>query len=381
MAPEPISCAVGILGTGPSACACASVIAQAGVRVVLIGPESDSRLKAGESLPAASIRLLRRIGLDDLSALLTHDEYLSCSANASSWGEEGWSYRDAVFNPEGPGWHVLRHRFDAALLDHARKQGCVHVRALVRERLQKIGQDDLHWLRAECPDGSSVHINAQWLIDATGRHAWLTKRMGSQTLRWAEQYAAVGWLRNDAEDFDNTTRVKSVADGWWYTARLPQSWRVIAFHGLRAQVGTFAKEPASLWQACVQSGILPTALQTPTSLAAVQVYDAGMRAADTVHGRRWLAVGDAALAFDPLSSQGIFFALYSGIRGGEAVLSALQQSDEATTALMNAYSERVFNVRSTNLKAIAGFAWSERRFANAPYWRLRQAAAAQKKID
>ncbi len=252
----------------------------------------------------------------------------------------------------------------------------MHVHALAREKLNDSDQENVHRIRAERPDGRSVHISAQWLVDATGRQAWLTRRMGgTQALRWAEQYAAVGWIRSGAQDVDNTTRVKSVKNGWWYTARLPQDWRVIAFHGLRECVGALAKDQALVEQACEQSGVLPETFQTQISLNAIQVYDASMRSFNVVHGKRWLAIGDAALAFDPLSSQGIFFALYSGIRGAEAVAHALREHLKATTALIDAYKNSVISVREANRKALAGFLTSERRFADAPYWRARQASA------
>jgi len=36
----------------------------------------------------------------------------------------------------------------------------------------------------------------------------------------------------------------------------------------------------------------------------------------TATGEGWLAAGDAALSLDPLSSQGLFKALYTGLAGG-----------------------------------------------------------------
>jgi flavin-dependent dehydrogenase len=38
-------------------------------------------------------------------------------------------------------------------------------------------------------------------------------------------------------------------------------------------------------------------------------------------GVNWLAVGDAALTYDPISSQGIFSALYTGLRAAETVIN------------------------------------------------------------
>jgi len=40
---------------------------------------------------------------------------------------------------------------------------------------------------------------------------------------------------------------------------------------------------------------------------------------DRIAGKNWLAVGDAAAAFDPLSSQGIQSALTSGLRAAQSV--------------------------------------------------------------
>ncbi len=37
-----------------------------------------------------------------------------------------------------------------------------------------------------------------------------------------------------------------------------------------------------------------------------------------------MAVGDAALALDLISSQGIFFSLYSGIRGAETIAAIVK---------------------------------------------------------
>ena len=41
-------------------------------------------------------------------------------------------------------------------------------------------------------------------------------------------------------------------------------------------------------------------------------------------GCAWLSVGDAALSFDPLSSQGIFNALYTGLAASESAYRFLQ---------------------------------------------------------
>ena len=48
------------------------------------------------------------------------------------------------------------------------------------------------------------------------------------------------------------------------------------------------------------------------------------RALDTITGPGWLAVGDAAMSFDPLSLRGVTWALESGLAAARAHDASLQ---------------------------------------------------------
>ena len=58
--------------------------------------------------------------------------------------------------------------------------------------------------------------------------------------------------------------------------------------------------------------------------------------------RGWLAAGDAATAFDPLSSQGLMHALSSGMVGGEALARHLDGDDAAMSEYQNG-TDRAFH--------------------------------------
>ncbi len=85
-------------------------------------------------------------------------------------------------------------------------------------------------------------------------------------------------------------------------------------------------------------------------------------------GEGWLALGDASLAFDPLSSQGMFHALYTGLRGAQAVLAP---SAERASALA-AWEERLREVRRAYERHLAGVYAAEGRWPDAPFWRRRR---------
>ena len=358
-----------VVGAGPAGSAAAIVARLAGLRVGLLDDVDERALKVGESLPGAVVRLLRRLGVDGPGALLRPPEFEPCVANVSAWGDENWSHRDALSNPEGGGWHVLRHHFDASLRQRAAALGVERVHA----RITNARSSERSWqLSVQSAEPRMSHeLEARFIVDASGRRAVVCRRQGVRRQRLSEQFAVVGWLRHTEADVDRTTRVKSVSNGWWYTARLPGPLRVLAFHGLPRAVVQLARSPAAFADHCNRAGLLPYAVRARDLVEPLRVSDAAVQSAERVAGPSWLAVGDAALAFDPLSSQGVLFALYSGIRGAETALRCLASSSRAP-AHLDEYERKVREVRLANQRARQLFYSSERRYLEEPYWQRQQ---------
>lgn len=361
-----------VAGAGPAGSAAAIVARLAGLRVALLDDADGERLAVGESLPGAVVRSLRRLGIEGPGALSSADEIAPCVANVSAWGEERWSYRDALDNPEGGGWHVLRHRFDAGLRDHAAALGVERIHGRAGDIVFREG---LSHVSVSCGDGSPARtLEARFVVDATGRHAAISRKQGVKRRRLSEQLAAVGWLRHPEDDVDQTTRLKSVEDGWWYTARLPKGLRVVAFHGLPHEVAQRMRRPETFAERCNAAGLLPYEVRPSELVEPLRAVDAGVQTGEQVAGPGWLAVGDAALSFDPLSSQGVLFALYSGIRGGEAVIQCLGRPALAER-LLDDYEQKVRGVLAANQRARRLFYASERRYPESAYWRAQHHAS------
>ena len=88
-------------------------------------------------------------------------------------------------------------------------------------------------------------------------------------------------------------------------------------------------------------------------------------------GDSWLAAGDAALSFDPLSSQGLFHALYTGLASAEAADRALSGDGSALSVYAASLAE-IDAAYRRNLTACYGL---ERRWPDQEFWRRRAPVA------
>jgi flavin-dependent dehydrogenase len=63
----------------------------------------------------------------------------------------------------------------------------------------------------------------------------------------------------------------------------------------------------------------------------IKIMPTGTSRLDVPYGDYWIAVGDAAFSFDPISSYGITSALGSGFYAGHALASQLLKEEDAMT--------------------------------------------------
>jgi flavin-dependent dehydrogenase len=89
---------------------------------------------------------------------------------------------------------------------------------------------------------------------------------------------------------------------------------------------------------------------------------------DHAVGDGWLAVGDAAFSFDPLSAQGILTSLYTGIKAGETLVEHLAGNLDAL-ANYGYYGDVIYNAYLRNRST---YYMLEERWTERPFWRRRR---------
>jgi flavin-dependent dehydrogenase len=96
-----------------------------------------------------------------------------------------------------------------------------------------------------------------------------------------------------------------------------------------------------------------------------------------VVGRGWLAAGDAASTFDPLSGQGIFKALHSGILASYAILDWLKGQDGGLE-IYSALQKAEFKQYLADWKSYYSL---EQRWSDARFWKHRHKVCLEKSLE
>ena len=353
-----------IVGAGPAGAVAALNLAPIR-RVVLVDRHEYSAPRIGEALPAAARRLLTDMGLFDSFLAQSYSHWYG---NRSVWGLRVPAETEFLRDPDGHGWHLDRARFDAWLRQMAAVRGAM---LMVPSGILDVERGDDGWqLRVATPQGEQA-LTARFAIDAGGRTAPLARRLCAR--RRVTDRLVCGWMHGSAHPTGlgaGLTVVEAVEDGWWYTAPVPNNRRVLAF-----------LTDADLAQARIahDSARLIEHISVAREIHAIIVESefvplgSGFTAAHSTvlepcGGPRRLAADDASMSFDPLSSQGLLHALFSGLAAAEAADMSLAGDDDA----LHRYSQMMNSIERAYRRRLDFCYANETRWPSAPFWKRRR---------
>ena len=351
-----------VLGAGPAGSAFALNLAPF-QKVIMLEAAPPAAMRIGESLPAAAGKLLADMSLYEAFLQQAHQP---AHLNTSHWGSDIATEQDAMRNLDGHGWYLDRHRFDCWLQDVAQERGAALLRQSKLLSFTPAKSHPEYWDAVIAVQGKTVHVETKMLIDASGRKSLLTRQLG--ITRKAADKLVCSWLvGRDTDDAAGSSHISAEAGGWWYSSSLPGQGRIVAFY-------TDADLPEAA--ACNHQQGLLQRLRQNTQLsvyldecAFVPGQQHGYCAAHTAvleqfAGPNWLAVGDAALSFDPLSSQGIFNALYTGLAAAEAVSHYDADAQAGYLAELN-------SIQAAYMQHLRVWYQQEQRWVTQPFWQRR----------
>lgn len=356
---------VAVVGSGIAGPAAVVALARAGFEVRWIAPRPDpDHDPVGETLAPAANPILDRLGLSGVAAGGPHRP---SHTTLSSWGREQLIDRNAILHLEGPGMVLDRRRFEADLRKAAAEAVDPHA-----TRLAVAAVADGRWALT-LETGETLHADA--VVDASGRTAAIGRNLAEY--RRADQLIAVHAFLNQIDETVEPTKavlIEAVKTGWWYAALLPDGTLSVAYFTDPDLLGETPSRNVDAWSRLIDGtryigrwiGDAGFAVDVPPRLASAGTTWLSPPAG-RVEGAPWIAIGDAAAAFDPLSSHGMTTALWAGERAAGILPAALTGDGDALPSYTRAVLDGVRRFLDQRTQMYA----SERRFADAPFWRRR----------
>lgn len=342
-----------IAGAGPAGSVVAHVLARKGRRVLIVDPLPPRALKIGEALPGAVLRLLRALNLPFPEQ---NGPHVAIGGNLSCWNSEELVATDFFHDPDGQGWRLDRLQFDSALREAATDSGAIFKQG----RLCDFVREEKRW-RITLDNGET--FTGLWLVDATGRSTSVARKLGAQWLRDAPLIAIYAVGRPPKNIQLNRTVVEAAQNGWWYAGMLPSGLCMVGFHGLPKDAGQLITLPKAWMKALMATSYISQIFRDFSFEFPLRALDASGGRLNHFVGNQWLACGDAAMCFDPVSSRGIMSALHNGMLAANAIHGAM--GDDITA--LHAYKHRLEQMHKIYLLQCRAIYQSVTRW-HTPFW-------------
>lgn len=362
-----------VLGGGPAGAATALALKRidSTLRIALIERSDYSAMRIGETLPPPARTLLTELGVWE-AFLATSPR--PCYGTRAAWGSEHFHENEFIFSLYGYGWHLDRRAFDAMLTEEAARRGVEVIQPAAISTASRCGNQ---WVLRQEPPRRHVgtentnEISARFVVDATGRRSWFASHLGVRHLMQDQLVGVFQFFRFDRSHApaDSYTSIEACEHGWWYSAMLPGEDLAVAFMTDADQLRRLRWKEYGEWHALLGSAPnIALQIGAATPVGKPMLYPAASQRLETCAGDGWLAVGDAASTFDPLSSQGIMKGLLSGICAARSVCRYLWGHSNA----LPDYIDFVDREYSKYLDSRAAYYCLEQRWPDSKFWRLRQ---------
>ena len=353
-----------IAGGGPSGAATALSLISRGINCLIAEAEPCPKFKAGETIPPLSLPLLQRL---KISHLLNDKAHLHCYGNKLIWGDSEPYEKSFLLNTHSHGWHIDRTYFEQQLKLHTIDAGAEW---LASYRLTQCKPGNNGWdITLTNTEGQQQYFSCDFIADASGRASRIARSMGIQRNKLDNLTGITMCFHISGGNNPFYTFIESSPHGWWYAAPLSDSRIITTYFTDTDIVDPGMMQTGHHLEAIKNTKMIKGLLDaTIINNTAPATYTASTSWLSRRHDKSWLAVGDAAIAYDPISSYGIISALESGYYAGHAIADTLKGSKDALIAydwLLNkafaTYKEMYIHQYSLEKRWIEEEFWKRRR--------------------
>lgn len=301
-----------IIGAGMAGCVSAMSLHR-DFNIALVEKVTDTDCYLAETLIASGKRIFNELNLRDW--LLTErcqQTYRLSDGSVSYWGANAPVYTDALRNPEGENWILNKTDFLDELRNHTERfsapllKGTVHTLDYAHGCWNvaiKLNDETIQWYKAK------------FIIDASGRSAVAARKIGIKRIIEDKLICISAVVNNPTAN--QLCKNFSDENGWWFVCPLNSAKLQLSYYTDADLIHKNLTGKAEQFRAFIHAN--RTFNERIGNVDPDSFQFLGTKAANTACleqfcGNGWCAVGDAAMCFDPLSSQGSFKAMATAMQ-------------------------------------------------------------------
>jgi flavin-dependent dehydrogenase len=331
-------CDVAVIGGGPAGSTAATLLARGGHKVILLEKAHHPRFHIGESLLPMSLPLFERLGVaEKVRVLGVHKRGADFEA-ANQRGYNTFSFDRALGKSPPHAYQVWRQDFDQMLFVHARESGADAREGHEALRIEQRGARDI-WVDVQTDAGGSYRIHTRYLVDASGRDAFLAAKKKLRRRNEQHQSAAIfghfrGAQARTGEDAGNISMYR-FEHGWMWMIPLPDGVMSVGAvcrpdylkqrkgRTLEFLLATLQCN-AALWKRMEGAELIDNQVRVTGNYS----YDARR-----MGGPGWVLIGDAFAFLDPVFSTGVYLAMSTAEEAVRLIETALEEPQREAALL------------------------------------------------
>lgn len=337
-------CDIAVIGGGPAGSTAAALLARKGHKVIALEKARHPRFHIGESLLPMNLPLFERLGvMEQVRALGVYKPGADFEAD-NAQGYNTFAFARALGRSPPHAYQVWRQDFDRMLYEHARGCGADAREGHEVLSLEQRGPRE-SLLEVRTDSGASYQLQARYVVDASGRDAFLSAKRKLRRRNVEHQSAAIfghfrGALPRSGADAGNIS-IYRFEHGWMWMIPLPEGVMSVGavarpdyFKQRKGRtveflLETLRRNPA-LWQRMATATLIGDEVRVTGNYS----YDSRQ-----MGGPGWVMVGDAFAFLDPVFSSGVYLAM-SGAEQAAAVVDRALREPAAEARLLRRLERR-----------------------------------------
>jgi len=309
-----------VIGGGPAGSTFANLAAQRGWTVTLLEKDEHPRFHIGESLLPMNLPILEELGvLSEVRGIGVPKLGADFTVANSNDEHQTFHFSNALGAGPDHAFEVRRAEFDKLLFESCCRRG---VNSYQNTVVTAVEDDERgrHTVMAVQGDGRQVCWETKFLVDASGRDTFMSRRHGWKRRNPRHASAAVfahfrGIERRQGADQGNIS-IYWFEHGWVWLIPLQDDIMSVGAvcypEYIRTRIGSLDD---FLMETLIGIAEIRSRMTAPEAITPAQATGNYSYFSTQMHGPGYLIIGDAYAFVDPVFSSGVYLAMSSASSG------------------------------------------------------------------